>query len=38
MSKQKSKQNDDFKINDELVGEIEDSKQLVLEDMDTRSP
>lgn len=31
-------QNDDFKINDELVGEIEDSKRLVLEDMDTRSP
>ena len=32
------KQNDDFKINDELVGEIEDSKKLVLEDMDGRSP
>lgn len=32
------KQNDDFKINYELVGEIEDSKQFVLDDMDTRSP
>ena len=28
----------DFKINDELVVEIEDSKKLVLEDMDGRSP
>jgi hypothetical protein len=32
------KQNDDFKINKDLVGEIEDSKQLVLNDMDTRCP
>ena len=31
------RQNEEFKINDELVGDIEDSKQLVLEDMDTRS-
>jgi beta-lactamase superfamily II metal-dependent hydrolase len=32
------KQNDEFKINDELIGDIEDSKQLVLDDMDTRGP
>lgn len=29
-------QNDDFKINEDLVGQIEDSKQLVLNDMDER--
>jgi len=32
------KQNDEFKINDELVGDMEDSKQLVLDDMDARIP
>ncbi len=32
------KQNDEFKINHKLVGDLEDSKQLVLDDMDTRSP
>lgn len=31
-------QNDGFKINDGLIGEIEDSKQLVLDDMNTRLP
>lgn len=29
-------QNDDFKVNKDLIGEIKDSKQLVLNDMDTR--
>jgi hypothetical protein len=31
-------QNYDFKINEDLIGEIKDSKQLVLSDMDTRRP